>query len=76
MIVQAGMPLVHFPGGLADYAVLVDKTGHDEPADFRRTCRARSRPFAGAILRLSPTACPIQFVGEKHVPVTKHGHGW
>ena len=32
--VSVGGPLVHFPGGLSDYAVLVDKTGHDEPAEL------------------------------------------
>jgi prepilin-type N-terminal cleavage/methylation domain-containing protein len=29
----AGAPNVHFPGGLSDYAVVLDKSGHDEPAE-------------------------------------------
>jgi prepilin-type N-terminal cleavage/methylation domain-containing protein len=77
MFVVAGGPLIHFPGGLSDYAVLVDKTGHDEPAEL---CPNMSGSFE-AIRGLRFTAFTDGLsnsilMGEKHVPITKHGYGW
>ena len=75
--VNAGGQLVHFPGGLADYAVLVDKTGHDEPGEL---CPNMSGSFEAIYgLKFSAFTDGLSnslLVGEKHVPITKHGNGW
>ena len=69
--------LVHFPGGLSDYAVLVDKTGHDEPGEL---CPSMSGSFEAIYgLKFSAFTDGLSnslLVGEKHVPITKHGNGW
>jgi prepilin-type N-terminal cleavage/methylation domain-containing protein len=77
MPVPPGAPLVHFPGGLSDYAVLVDKTGHDEPGELCPNMSGSFEAIHG--LRFSAFTDGLSnslLVGEKHVPINKHGHGW
>lgn len=65
------------PGALGDYAVMVDRTGHDEPAEtcpgmggaFEMTYGLRFADFTDG---LSNTL----LAGEKHVPQGKEGYGW
>ncbi len=80
--VPSGGPLAaslsnHFPGGLADYAVVIDSRGTDVPSD---TVRNLSGPFeAGTGLRFADFSDGMSntlLVGEKHIPRDKHGVGW
>jgi prepilin-type N-terminal cleavage/methylation domain-containing protein/prepilin-type processing-associated H-X9-DG protein len=75
--VAAGGALVHFPGGLADYAVLVDKTGHDEPEELCPNMSGSFQAING--IRFSDFTDGMSntiLAGDKHVPITKHGYGW
>jgi prepilin-type N-terminal cleavage/methylation domain-containing protein/prepilin-type processing-associated H-X9-DG protein len=72
-----GGPLVHYPGALADYAVLVDKTGHDEPAELCPNMSGSFEAIRG--LRFNDFTDGLTnslLVGDKHVPAGKHGYGW
>jgi prepilin-type N-terminal cleavage/methylation domain-containing protein/prepilin-type processing-associated H-X9-DG protein len=69
--------LVHFPGGLSDYAVLVDKTGHDEPEELCPNMSGSFQAITG--YRFSDFTDGLSnsiLIGEKHVPIAKHGYGW
>lgn len=75
--IGAGGQLVHFPGALADYAVVVDKTGHDEPGELCPNMSGSFEAITG--LRFSAFTDGLTnslLVGEKHIPITKHGYGW
>jgi prepilin-type N-terminal cleavage/methylation domain-containing protein len=68
---------VHVPGALADYAVAVDRSGHDEPAELCPNMTGAFEAVRG--LRIADfTDGPSNslLVGEKHVPIDKHGVGW
>jgi len=72
-----GGSLVHIPGALSDYAVLVDKTGHDEPGELCPNMSGSFEAIHG--LKFSAFTDGLTnslLVGEKHVPITKHGYGW
>jgi Protein of unknown function (DUF1559) len=77
MPVPDGAPLVHVPGALSDYAVLVDKTGHDEPGQL---CPSMSGSFEAIKgVRFSDFTDGLSnslLVGEKHVPINSYGAGW
>jgi prepilin-type N-terminal cleavage/methylation domain-containing protein/prepilin-type processing-associated H-X9-DG protein len=68
---------VNVPGALCDYAVSLDRTGHDSTEEncpnmggsFQRISGIRFADFSDG---LSNTL----LVGEKHVPESKHGFGW
>ncbi|MDW8242891.1 MAG: DUF1559 domain-containing protein [Thermogemmata sp.] len=69
--------LVHVPGALGDYAVVVDRSGYDSPDACNPVLTGsfempRGVSFSAFIDGLSNTL----LVGEKHVPVTRHGYGW
>jgi prepilin-type N-terminal cleavage/methylation domain-containing protein/prepilin-type processing-associated H-X9-DG protein len=75
--VAPGGPLVHFPGGLSDYAAVFDKTGHDEPEELCPNMSGSFQAIWG--LRFSDFTDGLSnslLVGEKHVPIDKHGNGW
>jgi prepilin-type N-terminal cleavage/methylation domain-containing protein len=77
MPVPPDEPLIHFPGALSDYAVLVDKTGHDEPAELCPNMSGSFEAIRG--LRFSDFTDGLSnalLAGEKHVPVNRHGVGW
>jgi prepilin-type N-terminal cleavage/methylation domain-containing protein/prepilin-type processing-associated H-X9-DG protein len=68
---------VHHPGALADYAVAIDRTGHDTTEktcpDMHGTFQMNhGYRFANITDGLSNTL----LVGEKHVPLGKEGVGW
>jgi prepilin-type N-terminal cleavage/methylation domain-containing protein/prepilin-type processing-associated H-X9-DG protein len=66
-----------YPGALADYAVVIDRSGFDYPTE--------SGDGAGGAFRLGTGIRLLDFtdglsntllVGEKHVPLNKNGVGW
>jgi prepilin-type N-terminal cleavage/methylation domain-containing protein/prepilin-type processing-associated H-X9-DG protein len=68
---------VHVPGALADYAVAVDRTGHDEPAELCPNMTGAFEAVRG--LRLQDFTDGMSnslLAGDKHVPIDKHGVGW
>jgi prepilin-type N-terminal cleavage/methylation domain-containing protein/prepilin-type processing-associated H-X9-DG protein len=67
----------HVPGALADYAVVVDPLGSDTPTDTGPGNRGAFRLGSGARLLDFPDGLSNTFLlGEKHVPIAKHGYGW
>jgi prepilin-type N-terminal cleavage/methylation domain-containing protein/prepilin-type processing-associated H-X9-DG protein len=72
-----GSSTANFPGALADYAVVVDPSGHDMAG---KTCKSMGGPFEAQtgtrfedfLDGLSNTL----LVGEKHVPIDHWGDGW
>jgi prepilin-type N-terminal cleavage/methylation domain-containing protein/prepilin-type processing-associated H-X9-DG protein len=69
--------LVHFPGALGDYAVAVDKTGHDEPGEVCPNMSGAFEAIRGISFRdFTDGLSNSILVGEKHIPITKHGVGW
>lgn len=77
MPVPPSSPLIHFPGATSDYAALLDKTGHDEPEELCPNMSGSFQAIKG--LRFSDFTDGMTnslMVGEKHVPITKHGNGW
>ena len=70
-------PRPNVPGALSDYAVLLDKSGHDSPEEFCPNMsgsfqRATGFRFAEFTDGLSNTL----LAGEKHVAIGKHGVGF
>ncbi len=68
---------VQVPGALADYAVVVDRSGSDEVTDVSPSLHGAFQMgigvgFNGFTDGLSNTL----MVGEKHIPVGKNGIGW
>lgn len=70
-------PSNHFPGGLSDYAVVIDSRGTDVPSD---TARNLSGPFEAVeglrFADFSDGMSNTLLVGEKHIPRDKQGVGW
>ncbi len=69
--------LVHVPGALGDYAALVDRSGQDSPCHYVPSLHGafemgRGLSFSAFTDGLSNTL----LIGEKHVPITRHGYGW
>ena len=77
MLTMPDGQIVHFPGALADYAVVVDKSGHDTPEE---TCPNMNGPFqSGRGYRFPDFTDGLSntiLVGEKHVNAGGHGVGW
>jgi prepilin-type N-terminal cleavage/methylation domain-containing protein/prepilin-type processing-associated H-X9-DG protein len=69
------MATVHVPGAVGDYAVVIDRTGTDDPRTGNASGAFQLRSgnsFASFTDGLSNTL----MVGEKHVPQGKFGYGW
>lgn len=68
----------HYPGALGDYAIVVDKSGHDMPDES--TCPNMTGSFQlETTLRFVDFTDGVTnaiFVGEKQVHIDKHGVGW
>jgi hypothetical protein len=72
-----GIASTHVPGGLGDYAAVVDRSGFDFPTS--------TSPGTGGAFMLGNGARLLDFtdglsnsflVGEKHIPQNKNGYGW
>jgi prepilin-type N-terminal cleavage/methylation domain-containing protein len=72
---SSGYP--HFPGGLSDYAVVVDPTGIDTPDECNPTVNGSFRLGLGFRLQdfIDGTSNTL-LVGEKHVAKGRFGVGW
>jgi prepilin-type N-terminal cleavage/methylation domain-containing protein len=68
----------HLPGALGDYAVVVDRTGHDTPEEM--SCPNMTGAFQSVrgyrLADFTDGTSNSLLVGEKHVPQDKLGHGW
>jgi prepilin-type N-terminal cleavage/methylation domain-containing protein/prepilin-type processing-associated H-X9-DG protein len=69
--------LGHLPGGLSDYAAVVDASGFDTPNATTPSVNGCFRLGNGVrILDITDGTSNTFLLGEKHVPMDKHGHGW
>ena len=77
LVIGNGPVTPHTPGALADYAVVVDRSGHDDPQE---TCPDMHGSFQAAHgYRFSDFTDGLSntlLVGEKHTPLNKDGIGW
>jgi hypothetical protein len=67
----------HQPGGLADYAVVIDPSGDDRPNPVSNGSNGAFQMGTGLrLLDFRDGLSNTLMVGEKHVPVSKYGVGW
>jgi prepilin-type N-terminal cleavage/methylation domain-containing protein len=67
----------HHPGGLSDYAVVVDRTGYDSPTTLGGGTGGAFQIGTGTrLLDFSDGLSNSLFIGEKHIPEGKNGYGW
>lgn len=68
---------LHAPGGLADYAVVIDPRGIDAPDLVNPTLHGSFRLDQGyRLMDFSDGTSNTLLVGEKHVAKGRYGHGW
>ncbi|VTR94033.1 Uncharacterized protein OS=Pirellula staleyi (strain ATCC 27377 / DSM 6068 / ICPB 4128) GN=Psta_1879 PE=4 SV=1: N_methyl_2: SBP_bac_10 [Gemmata massiliana] len=67
----------HFPGGLSDYAVVLDPNGADTPSQSNPTLNGSFQRETGfRFVDFSDGLTNTLLVGEKQVAKSKHGVGW
>lgn len=67
----------HYPGGLSDYAAVIDRTGYDySNGTVSGTGGAFQLGMGFRLLDFSDGLSNSFLIGEKHIPEQKNGIGW
>jgi prepilin-type N-terminal cleavage/methylation domain-containing protein len=67
----------HYPGGLSDYAVVIDRSGYDYPTTGGGGTGGAFQLGTGTrLLDFGDGLSNTLLIGEKHIPENKNGYGW